>query len=71
MKLVYEINGEPVQTGDVVHICNEPFTVWGVTEPHKPASTGRVTVRGMTDARYIREFFPSVIGAHWIGRTDQ
>jgi len=71
LQLVYEVNNAPVQTGDVVHVCNEPFTVWMITEPHKPSSTGRVTLRGFDDQRYIREFFPSVIGAVWIGRTDQ
>jgi hypothetical protein len=71
MKLVYEVNNEPVQTGDVVHVRNEPFTVWMITEPHKPSSTGRVTLRGFDDQGYIREFFPNVIGAKWIERTDQ
>jgi hypothetical protein len=71
MQLVYEVNNEPVQTGDVVHVRNEAFSVWMITEPHKPSSTGRVTLRGFDDQRYIREFFPNVIGAKWIGRTDQ
>jgi len=71
MQLVYEVNNEPVQFGDVVHVSNEAFSVWMITEPHKPSSTGRVTLRGFDDQRYIREFFPSVIGAKWVGRTDQ
>ena len=71
MQLVSEGTNEQVMVGDIVHIRNEPFTVWMITEPHKPSSTGRVTVRGFDDQRYIREFYPSVIKAKWVGRTDQ
>jgi hypothetical protein len=66
MELVYECNNKPVVIGDVVHVDNEPYTVWMITPPHKPSSTGRVTLRGFSDQRYIREFYPSVIKAEWV-----
>jgi hypothetical protein len=69
--LIYEQTGQPVTVGDIVHINNRPYTVTGWAEPHKPASTGRVHVRAMSEHAYFTEYFPAVIGAGWIGRTDQ
>jgi len=69
--LIYWETREPVQVGDVVHLRGNPFTVTGWVEPHKPASTGRVHIRAMSERGYFSEYFPSVIGAVWIGRTDQ
>ena len=71
MKLVYSCNKEPVMIGDVVHIRNEAFSVWMITEPHKPSSTGRVYVKPYDGTGCGQEYFPSVINAVWIGRTDQ
>ena len=71
MQLVYEVNNQPVQTGDVVHVDNHAYYVEAVIEPHKPSSTGRVWCRSMDEAKYFNEWFPNVIGAKWIGRTDQ
>ena len=71
MQLVYEVNNQPVQTGDVVHVRNVAYYVENIVEPHKPSSTGRVWCRSMDEAKYFNEWFPSVIGAKWIGRTDQ
>jgi hypothetical protein len=71
MQLVYSCNKEPVQTGDVVHVQNQAYYVEGIVEPHKPGSTGRVQCRSMDEEKYFHEWFPSVIDAEWIGRTDQ
>jgi hypothetical protein len=71
MKLVYSVNNQPVQVGDVVHVRNEPFYVEAMIEPHKPSSTGRVWCRSMDERKYFCEWFPNVIGAEWIERTDQ
>jgi hypothetical protein len=71
MQLVYTATQAPVQTGDVVHVDNAPYIVEGIVEPHKPASTGRVWCKSMCESKYFTEWFPSVIGASWIGRTDQ
>jgi len=67
MKLVYENSHNPVRNGD--RVSNFDANVIDIREPHKPNSTGRVVLR--TDEGLIREFFPNVIGAIWIDRTDQ
>jgi hypothetical protein len=59
MQLVYSCNKQPVQTGDVVHVRNTA------------SSTGRVWCRSMDERKYFNEWFPSVIDAEWINRTDQ
>ena len=71
MKLVYEETGEPVKIGDVVRTMSQdsPLVVRHIQEPHKPASTGRVYVEPKGGNGW-REYFPSVIGAKWIERTD-
>jgi hypothetical protein len=71
MQLVYSCNKEPVQTGDVVHVHNQAYYIENIVEPHKPGSTGRVWCRSMDEEKYFHEWFPSVIDAEWIGRTDQ
>ena len=71
MQLVYSCNKEPVQTGDVVHVQNQAYYIENIVEPHKPGSTGRVWCRSMDEEKYFHEWFPSVIDAEWIGRTDQ
>lgn len=72
MELVYESSMQPVKLGDVVHLDRYPACiVLNIIEPHKPASTGRVHLRTMSESKTFLEFFPSVIGAKWIGRTDQ
>ena len=69
--LLYVKTGKPVIVGDIVHLHGKPYTVTGWAEPHKPASTGRVYIRAMSERGYFSEYFPSVIGAVWTGRTDQ
>ena len=69
--LIYTETRQPVKTGDIVHISNKPFTVTGTAEPHKPASTGRVYVQAMDESRAHAQYYPGVIGAEWIGRTDR
>lgn len=76
MKLVYDHNQAPVSVGDMVCLSNgeDVFVVQYITEPHKPSSTGRVGVKHILDDGTLSlstEYFPSVIGAHWIDREDQ
>lgn len=71
MQLVYENTTSPVQVGDIVHIKNKSYYIQAIIEPHKPSSTGRVWCKSMCERGYTQEWFPSVIGAKWIGRTDQ
>ena len=63
------INGVPVVIGETyTTFKEETVTLLGVTEPHKPSSTGRVYLEFENGWR--QECFPSVIRAKWIGRTD-
>lgn len=71
MHLIYEKTGLAVLVGDVVHLGGKPFVITGWAEPHKPASTGRVHVKTMDERGYFFEYFPGVIGADWVGRTDR
>lgn len=70
MILVYTKDKTPVYVGDKLTLNDDEFTITSITEPHKPASTGRVN--GLFEgAGYESSFFPGVIGAEWINREDQ
>ena len=71
MKLVYEKTGQLVGLGDKVQLGDSEYSVVRISEPYKPSSTGRVYIRPFTQAGGGHEYFPSVIGAKWIDRTDQ
>jgi hypothetical protein len=71
MRLIYDKTGEPVKAGDVIHLNGAPCFVYGFREPHKPASSGKVSVKAMNDAGYCREYYVSVIGATWVDREDR
>ena len=71
MKLVYEKTGDAVQIGDEVTLSDgESVTVRYFAEPHKPESSGKVSVSGDDDV-YQREFFVGIIGAKWIERGNR
>jgi hypothetical protein len=71
MRLIYTKTGEPVRLGDHVETFRgERAILLGMSEPHKPSSTGRVYIQ-LEESKASREFFPSVIGADWIERTDR
>ena len=70
--LIYEKTQTPVAVGDIVHLRGRPCVVTGWAEPHKPSSTGRVHIQTMCDRGiFSAQYFPVVIGANWIGRTDR
>ena len=72
MRLVYEASGKEVQVGDVVHLDSGAYTVQYFDKPHKPASSGKVTVRhAYDDVGYGQEYYVGVIGAVWIEREDR
>ena len=59
--------GQEVREGDdIVDFRGTPDVITGGTPPHKPSSTGRVTVASGG------EFYPSVFGLRWVwlGETD-
>lgn len=72
MKLVYEASGTEVKIGDEAILSRgERVVVTEITKPHKPESTGRVTVKGRRSNDFPQSYFPSVIGAKWVEREDQ
>ena len=72
MELVYEKTGDPVKVGDLVTLrSGEELKVVYFREPHKPSSSGKVSVENQSDGGYSMEYYVSVIGAHWINREDQ
>ena len=71
MKL-FNKQGCTMGVGLLVRTCkDEVATILGITEPHKPASTGRVYVRWHDEHRTTGEYFPSVFGLYWVDRTDR
>jgi hypothetical protein len=73
MKLVYKGTGEPVAIGDDVIIDTQPrrYVVAHFVKPHKPGSSGLVTLFPKGNPRAAQEFYVSVIGAEWIEREDR
>jgi hypothetical protein len=73
MQLIYAATGKPVQVGDIVTLSDGgQAVVEFFREPHKPSSSGHVSVsvtggRGAGSA----EYYVGVIGARWIDREDQ
>ena len=49
-------NGQPVETGDVVHVRNRAYTVYSIGD--------MVTLRSMCERGYIKRVFPADIGAY-------
>ena len=62
----------PVYVGDEVEIDGDPYLIKYFSKPHKPASSGKVTVQPRGDERTeMREFYVNIIGAEWIDREDK
>ena len=69
MRLIYKKTGEEVKVGDKVQLRHEgEVTVTHFARPHKPASSGKVSVAG---DKFNAEYFVGVIGAEWIEREDR
>jgi hypothetical protein len=69
MYLTYSKTQERVEVGDVAHTFRgEAVVVTGIEMPKHAGSTGRVYVRSMDERGMEQGFYPSVIGAEWVGR---
>jgi hypothetical protein len=76
MRLVYS---EPLKHGEIVEVQvgdnvsvgseDEPAEIWYFRPPHKPASSGKVTVKYPSGG--AAEYYVGVIGAEWIEREDR
>lgn len=69
MRLVYRGTRKEVEVNDEVMVGHELTMVTGIAKPHKPSSTGRVSVHYVYKG-FAMEYYPSVIGAEWIERED-
>lgn len=68
MRLIYKQSGEEVKVGDPICLSRgEEGKVTYFREPHKAASSGKVTVR-MNGSDYDEEYFVGIINAHWVDR---
>ncbi len=71
MKLIYETTGKEVQSGDIAHTFRgEAVIVTGWQEPRHAGSTGRVYCQSMDESKWQNSWYPSVIGAVWIGEPN-
>lgn len=72
MRLVDSKTKQPLEVGQMVTTSRgEKCKLLGITRPHKPSSTGRVTLQFDSEQHhYTGEFFPGVIDAEWIERED-
>jgi len=70
MQLVYTETQTPVQVGDITSTFRgEDVTVTYFRPPHKPASSGKISVKDENDR--TAEYYVGVIGAEWINREDR
>lgn len=71
MRLVYKDTGKEVKVGDVcVLSCGTAYVVDYFRKPHKPASSGKVSMRH-GGSPWTEEFYVGVIGAEWVEREDR
>ena len=72
MRLVYKENGNEVKVGDVVKLSDgKECIVRYFAPPHKPSSSGKITVQVEKGEFDCMEYYVSVIGAEWIEREDR
>lgn len=71
MKLVYKETGKEVKIGDNVTLSDgENVRVTFFRPPHKPSSSGKVSVR-RENSSFDSEYYISVIVTEWIEREDR
>lgn len=68
MQLVYRGTGRAVGIGDKVRLNGEEYTILHFAKPHKPSSSGKVS---LSREGHTREYYVGVIGAEWINREDR
>ena len=79
MKLVYNEGQSKVEIGDVIAMTDDDDRIGLRVEyfrpPHKPSSSGKVSVRVLyrngEESETTREYYVGVIGAVWIEREDR
>lgn len=70
MRLIYNEDSTEVKVGDEVTLRDGvKARVTHFAKPHKPASSGKVSVE--TEHGHTAEYYVGVIAAKWIEREDQ
>ena len=69
MKLIHKASGREVQIGNVVNVGGIDYDVTYIPQPHKAASSGKVT--GMDKNGDEVTYYASSWGMEWIQREDQ
>lgn len=71
-RLINESTGKEVNIGDVVKDSHGSIRrVTFFRPPHKPSSSGKISVHHALDANCIHEYLVSAFGLKWIEREDQ
>ena len=66
MKLINKTTRKELTVGEVVHDFRDaPHVLIDARPPHKPSSSGFVTLRTMCDKAFVAEYYASVIDAEW------
>lgn len=71
MRLVYKATQQTVTVGDLITHEGRTWVVDHAPKPHKPASSGRVTIRPRGMPGGSLEFFAPILGMEWIEREDR
>lgn len=56
---------KPIAIGDVLSLDGQPVTVTHMAPPHRPGTTGKISVSFADSNGRSREFFAGVLGAEW------
>lgn len=66
-KLISNDTGAEIKVGDsATTFRGDACVVKGLRPPHKPSSSGHVSVEVAGQRGYVPEYYPSVIGCHYV-----
>jgi hypothetical protein len=67
MRLLDKTTNKELIIGEIVHdFRNDPHVLIDARPPHKPSSTGFVTLRSMDEHAFVAEYYAGVIDAEWV-----
>ena len=67
MRLINKTTRKELVVGEVVHdFRDQPHVLIDARPPHKPSSSGFVTLRSMDEHAFVAECYASVVDAEWV-----
>jgi len=67
MRLINKTTRKELVVGEVVHdFRDQPHVLIDARPPHKPSSSGFVTLRSMDERAFVAECYAGVIDAEWV-----